>query len=308
MKIQLRISNFDSALVEAHLQFAVEQPSAGENVLFVDLRLKLQHHAGVGQVLHTQVDHGAGENVGVAVLDLLEDCGDLLLDLFEAELVGDTDRGDRHGAVFGTVDDVLDVGVVDDLEVAASVANAGGADADGVHRSAETVKLDDVAHVVLVLEKDERAGDQVGNEALRAEADDQCDNSDAREDRSGVHARDGQTPADAGDDNRIFEQAQNDRDYRARAVLELRTLADRLQNEFAMEQARINDEARDSIQSFLKRYNKTKKYDYVMVKAGDNLLVANPKFNITNDIVKGLNKRYKIKPEVAEQIKAAKEE
>ena len=56
-----------------------------------------------------------------------------------------------------------------------------------------------------------------------------------------------------------------------------------------------------------KRYNKTKKYDYVLVKAGDNLLIANPKFNITNDIVKGLNKRYKIKPEVAEQIKANKE-
>ena len=88
---------------------------------------------------------------------------------------------------------------------------------------------------------------------------------------------------------------------------DLAELADRLQNEFAMEQARINDEARDSIQSFLKRYNKTKKYDYVMIKAGDNLLVANPKYNITNDIVKGLNKRYKIKPEVAEQIKAIKE-
>jgi len=99
---------------------------------------------------------------------------------------------------------------------------------------------------------------------------------------------------------------------RAQASIEkeqrdLAELADRLQNEFAMEQARINDEARDSIQSFLKRYNKTKKYDYVMVKAGDNLLVANPKFNITNDIVKGLNKRYKVKPEVAEQIKAIKE-
>ncbi|MBQ9170802.1 MAG: OmpH family outer membrane protein [Bacteroidaceae bacterium] len=88
---------------------------------------------------------------------------------------------------------------------------------------------------------------------------------------------------------------------------DLAELADRLQNEFAMEQARINEEARDSIQSFLKRYNKTKKYDYVMIKAGDNLLIANPKYNITNDIVKGLNKRYKVKPEVAEQVKAAKE-
>ena len=84
---------------------------------------------------------------------------------------------------------------------------------------------------------------------------------------------------------------------------DLAELADRLQSEFAMEQARINDEARDSIQSFLKKYNKTKKYDYVMIKAGDNLLIANPKYDITNDIIKGLNKRYKIKPEVAEQIK-----
>ena len=88
---------------------------------------------------------------------------------------------------------------------------------------------------------------------------------------------------------------------------DLAELADRLQNEFAMEQARINEEARDSIQSFLKRYNKSKKYDYVMVKAGDNLLIANPKYNITNDIVKGLNKRYKVKPEVAEQIKTSEE-
>ena len=89
---------------------------------------------------------------------------------------------------------------------------------------------------------------------------------------------------------------------------DLAELADRLQNEFAIEQARINEEARDSIQSFLKRYNKSKKFDYVLVKAGDNLLIANPKFNITNDIVKGLNKRYKIKPDVAEQIKDSKEE
>ncbi len=100
------------------------------------------------------------------------------------------------------------------------------------------------------------------------------------------------------------ERAQASIDKEQRDLAEL---ADRLQSEFAIEQARINEEARDSIQSFLKRYNKTKKYDYVMVKAGDNLLVANPKYNITNDIVKGLNKRYKIKPEVAEQVKAAKE-
>ena len=88
---------------------------------------------------------------------------------------------------------------------------------------------------------------------------------------------------------------------------ELAQLADRLNSEFNEEQARINTEAKDSIQSFLKRYNKTKKYDYVMVKAGDNLLIANPKYDITQDIIKGLNKRYKRSAEVEEQIKAEKE-
>ncbi len=86
---------------------------------------------------------------------------------------------------------------------------------------------------------------------------------------------------------------------------ELAELAESLNNEFNMEQNRINEEARDSIQSFLKSYNKTKKYDYVMIKAGDNLLIANPKYNITSDIVKGLNMRYKISPEVQEKIKDA---
>lgn len=89
--------------------------------------------------------------------------------------------------------------------------------------------------------------------------------------------------------------------------MEMQELAARLNNEFELEQARINTEARDSIQAFLKDYNKTKKYDYVMIKAGDNLLIANPKYNITSDVIKGLNKRYKISPEVAEQIKEKEE-
>lgn len=75
--------------------------------------------------------------------------------------------------------------------------------------------------------------------------------------------------------------------------LQLQQLAERLQADFAAEQARVNAEARDSIQAFLKSYNKSKKYDYVMIKAGDNLLIANPKLDITKDVVKGLNKRYK---------------
>ena len=90
-----------------------------------------------------------------------------------------------------------------------------------------------------------------------------------------------------------LQQEQND----------LQALAERLNTEFNAEQARINEEARDSIQLFLKQYNKTKKYDYVLVKAGDNMLIANPKYDITNEVVKGLNKRYKGLPEAKKGLK-----
>ena len=83
----------------------------------------------------------------------------------------------------------------------------------------------------------------------------------------------------------------------------LQELSERLQSSFMEEQAKYNDEMRDSVQKFLKMYNKTKKYDFIMAKAGDNMLLANPKYDITNEVLKGLNKRYKVKPEVAEKLK-----
>jgi outer membrane protein len=40
-------------------------------------------------------------------------------------------------------------------------------------------------------------------------------------------------------------------------------------------------------------YNKDKKYDLILSKQGDNILWANKRFDITNDIINGLNKHYK---------------
>ena len=88
----------------------------------------------------------------------------------------------------------------------------------------------------------------------------------------------------------------------------LQELSERLQASFMEEQAKYNDEMRDSVQKFLKMYNKTKKYDIIFSKAGDNMLLANPKYDITNEVLKGLNKRYKVKPEVAEKLKKNKKE
>ena len=45
--------------------------------------------------------------------------------------------------------------------------------------------------------------------------------------------------------------------------------------------------------TFLKIYNKDKGYSLILSNTGfDNLLYADPAYNITNEIVEGLNKRY----------------
>ncbi len=93
----------------------------------------------------------------------------------------------------------------------------------------------------------------------------------------------------------------------ARQEQDLAQLSDRLSGEFANSQAAYNEEMRDSIQAFLKDYNKGKKFDYILSKGGDNMLYANPAYDITEDVIKGLNKRYKVKPEVAEKLKKNKE-
>ncbi|MBR0273676.1 MAG: OmpH family outer membrane protein [Bacteroidaceae bacterium] len=87
-----------------------------------------------------------------------------------------------------------------------------------------------------------------------------------------------------------LESAQN---QLAREQQDLAELEQRLTNELAKENAKLNAELRDSIQAFLKVYNKTKKYDYIMSKLGDNLLWANKKYDITKEVIAGLNKRYK---------------
>ena len=74
---------------------------------------------------------------------------------------------------------------------------------------------------------------------------------------------------------------------------DLQELQARLENELASETAKFNEALRDSLQNFLKAYNADKHYDLILSKAGDNILMANQKFDITNDVINGLNKRYK---------------
>lgn len=74
---------------------------------------------------------------------------------------------------------------------------------------------------------------------------------------------------------------------------DLQELQNRLGSELDAETAKFNEALRDSLQNFLKVYNKSKKYDIILSKAGDNILYAAEKYDITQDVINGLNKRYK---------------
>jgi outer membrane protein len=101
------------------------------------------------------------------------------------------------------------------------------------------------------------------------------------------------------------EQAEGQQAAIQRQQQSLQELQARLENELASETAKYNEGLRDSLQHFLAAYNKDKKYDLILTKQGDNILYANKRFDITNDVINGLNKHYKstLKTEAKEEKK-----
>lgn len=89
------------------------------------------------------------------------------------------------------------------------------------------------------------------------------------------------------------EEAQRVQAAIQRQDQDIQALQARLQNELASETQKFNQALHDSIQNFLKSYNKDKNYDLIISKSGDNILYAAKSHDITNDVINGLNKRYK---------------
>lgn len=102
------------------------------------------------------------------------------------------------------------------------------------------------------------------------------------------------------------EQAEGIQASLQKQDADLQALNQRLSNEFASETEKYNDALRDSIQHFLAKYNKDKKFSIILSKAGDNLLYADKAFDITSEVVAGLNKAYKPAAKAAKTAEKAK--
>lgn len=87
------------------------------------------------------------------------------------------------------------------------------------------------------------------------------------------------------------ERAMKERDRILGEEQEIQQLDYELSNKLAQMERAINIQIIDSIVGYVKTYNKKHNYDYIFSNNG-NIIVGADQFNITKDIIDGLNARY----------------
>jgi Outer membrane protein len=92
------------------------------------------------------------------------------------------------------------------------------------------------------------------------------------------------------------ERMDAEREKLIKAEQDLQTLSTKLSQEFAEEQARLNEGFRATIIAQLKEFNKDKTYHIVYGKTSDNILYADDAYNITTEILEYFNKKYAESP------------
>lgn len=81
-------------------------------------------------------------------------------------------------------------------------------------------------------------------------------------------------------------------------------MAQQLTNEFGIEQQKMNLQLSDTVRTQLRSYNAKKHYQLILSNtASDNILYADDKYDITNEVVEYLNRRYSSSGKKKEEAK-----
>ncbi len=92
------------------------------------------------------------------------------------------------------------------------------------------------------------------------------------------------------------ERAEQEQIRLQKKQQDLQEMAGRLSEQIMTQQQKVSEQLRDTINSFLKTYNKDGKYQIILSNtSNDNVLYAGKQYDITNDVVKKLNDRFKSK-------------
>ena len=89
------------------------------------------------------------------------------------------------------------------------------------------------------------------------------------------------------------ERAQQEYDRIMRMQQEYDQTANRLSQEFALEQQKLNFQMEDTIKVRLEEFNKDKKYELIFSNRGTGtILYSDKKYDITKEVIDFLNKKY----------------
>ncbi len=92
------------------------------------------------------------------------------------------------------------------------------------------------------------------------------------------------------------ERAEQEQARLVRRQQELQELDGKLSQQIMQVQQKMSEQLRDTINAFLKEYNKDKKYEMIFSNtSSDNILFADKGYDITAEITKLLNERFKSK-------------
>lgn len=90
------------------------------------------------------------------------------------------------------------------------------------------------------------------------------------------------------------EQFQNEQARLAKLQQDIESLQSRLSNSLQEEYQKELKALTDTIKNFMASYAKEKGYDFILCKSSgiDNVLYANESYDVTDEVVKALNRRY----------------
>ena len=89
------------------------------------------------------------------------------------------------------------------------------------------------------------------------------------------------------------ERAQQEQERILKMDQEYQQLAERLTQEFMIEQEKLNIQMEDTIKARMVEYNRNRNYEIIFSnRTTSTILYANDKYDITNDVVEYLNSRY----------------
>lgn len=89
------------------------------------------------------------------------------------------------------------------------------------------------------------------------------------------------------------ERAQQEQNRIVKMDQEYQQLAERLTQEFMLEQEKLNLQMEDTIKARMKEFNQDKKYEIIFSnRMTSTILFADEKYDITNEVVEYLNSKY----------------